>query len=333
MWTSPSLKMAAAFMEESVGLWNRPARAVGAAVLKSPWNLGVEQPDSRHIVVGGGRVGGSRHLELKHKHLGSTGKTVVGRDAGSVVATVSSRRVVTIHARHDQELDVRVDGDLIESDAGRRGRLTVGTAVGDRVTEAVGESAGSRTTQVIEEGDIVFGAWSALRGGLVVSVRSRSSFCGRRGSAFAGDDLHLCSGCTGGTADRVAVLVDVHGRGDRNVVNSSSVVMMSMDSGLAFLFLFISLHLGRGRRWVVDAELQQLQRTSEVHRKFLVQRRHGTRERLGLGGTLARGLVDVGDVRVRARVADTFVDDGVCLGTVVVAVLVRASGMGSGPDG
>ncbi|KAH3669285.1 hypothetical protein OGAPHI_001406 [Ogataea philodendri] len=301
---------------------SRPTRARGVSVLQSSRDFSVQQPNSRHVVVGARGVGGSRHLELEHKDLGVTCKTVVSRDVRSSVATVSNRVVRTVRTRHDDVLNVGVDGDLVQGSAGRSTRLSVRVTVGQRVTETGRPGSGtSSSSLVVEESDVGDGARLEVRGSapctrrggrrrgrgglglgagtgarrgraggggagrvvvLVVVALGRAGWrglAGSRRSAAASYHLGLSSGWTVTVGDGLSVLVNVNGGCDSNILNSSSVVVVSVDGGLAVLLL-LSLDLlgGRRGRWVVNTELEQLQRTSKVNGKLFVERRQRARK-------------------------------------------------------
>lgn len=85
-----------------------PARTAGVTVLQSTWDLGIQHPNSWHIlVVTTARVG--RHGELEDKDLVLTTETVIGRDIFSVVTTVVT---ATLGTREDHEFIVGLDGDI-----------------------------------------------------------------------------------------------------------------------------------------------------------------------------------------------------------------------------
>lgn len=104
-----------------------PARAV--TVLLGSCDLGVQEPDSRHVLVGRSSSGGvSRHGEFKHKDLGVATESVVGNTAIWVVTTAVVGAIALVTGE-DDVLDVGIDGHITESLGGGSTAGTVGRAV------------------------------------------------------------------------------------------------------------------------------------------------------------------------------------------------------------
>lgn len=142
---------------------SRPTRALDLTVLQSSWDLGVQQPDGRHVTVETGVTAVRRHGELKDKDLLVTTETVVSWGTLSVVATVTIVLTTTLGAREDDELGVGVQGSLLQDNRSRRTTRCIGVTVTQRVTEAGRPDTRTRTTVVVKENNVVTGTWGVVR--------------------------------------------------------------------------------------------------------------------------------------------------------------------------